>query len=210
MESTEQPRSKHKGNPNWVKGMKALPGVGRPKNAIDIKDILTTVRKVTGANFEVLLAQHLADAKEAYENGTDKRSYTTMIMSIMEKVTRSLPKDIKIDVTGKVEHIAVLQAQDEAINAKLAQMSFVLADVEQEPVPALLSPPDTELHDQPGPGAEIMQLVPIVEQDLVPARHLDADAAPKKKRTMKAGLGSIAPAPVSAQIGVPALVPGEA
>ena len=116
---------KRKGNPNWVKGWKG--GPGRPPEGIKINDILDTVRKVTGSDFESLLAVHLYDAKSKYDNGEDLRSYTSMLMSIMDRVTQSLPKQVNHDVSGKVEHISILQEQDKVITERLRQRAEAIS-----------------------------------------------------------------------------------
>lgn len=134
------PKKRGPGNPQWVKGHPKVPGSGRQKEGITIDKILKTVRKVAGTDFETLLAQHLNETKEAYLAGDDYRSYTTMLMSIMDRVVQSIPKQVSVDVSGTVNHIAQLAAQDESIHERLIQRGYtdVVALVTAEtPAPML-------------------------------------------------------------------------
>ncbi len=112
------------GNPKWSDGT-WKGGPGRPKEGITITNILKTVHGITGSDFETLLATHMYNAKMKYDSGEDKRSYTTMLLSMMEKVTQSLPTQVNHDHSGKIEHIAALQEQDAAITARLKERALM-------------------------------------------------------------------------------------
>ena len=116
---------KKRGNPNFRTGVpNPYPNAGRHDQGVTVTDLLKTVQNVIGTDLETLLACHLLSAKEKYEAGLDYRSYTTMIMSIVDKCVAPLPKHINVDHTGQIEHIQILQEQDAAITERLRQKAY--------------------------------------------------------------------------------------
>jgi hypothetical protein len=100
---------------------------GRPRGATnvanrraDIIGLSKIIQVVTGESVEQLVANHLANARTRYNDGTDTRSYTTLISTLIDKCFIPLAKTVEVNVTGTVSHVAKsLSEQDELITQRL-------------------------------------------------------------------------------------------
>lgn len=120
MEDTEK-KPKKRGNPNFKTGQpNPYPTAGKNKNdGITIREIISSVHAIVGTDLQTLLAHHLLITKEAYEDGTDKKSYTTLLNSLLDRCVIPLSREVNLNVSGKIDHIALLHKQDEAITERL-------------------------------------------------------------------------------------------
>ena len=100
---------------------------GRPKgvrnrnmNKSDIMNLSRVITQVTGESIEMLVANHLQKVRQRYDEGTDMKSYTTLLHTLIDKCFIPLPKQVNVDVSGTVFHTnETLIEQDRMISERL-------------------------------------------------------------------------------------------